>query len=107
MRSRKPEPPIATIGDLLRAGDKWAWVNCNNRLCMHRVAMPFAPFAIRWGLDAPAAPTFRKAFRCSRCGGKASTLTLASYSVLTHTTQAYPADRSVVENFTTCDTINS
>ena len=75
-RLRNPDAPIATFADLLRTGEKRAWVHCNNRQCARRVAMPFAPFAIRWGLDAPVVPAIRRAFLCSRYGDKTSTLSL-------------------------------
>ena len=78
---RAPAPPVATFGDLLRTGEKWAWLYCNTLDCGHRVALAFEPLAIRWGLDVPATTVIREKFRCSRCGQKTSTTTLPSIDV--------------------------
>ena len=92
---REPSPPIATFGDLLRCGEKWAWLHCNNRQCLRTVALPFAPFAIRWGLGAAATAVIRKYFRCSNCGDMTATLTMPSWGVGTETVQIFPIERGL------------
>jgi putative SOS response-associated peptidase YedK len=89
---REPPPPIATFGQLLHGPDKWLWVHCNNWGCLHRAAVPLAPFAIRWGFDAEVSPLIRKAFRCSRCGDKTTTLTTPSVSVGLGGIQPFPPE---------------
>ena len=78
---RVPAGPVATFGDLMDSGEKWAWLHCNNSRCHRTVALPFAPFAIRWGAEAPLTTAIRKKFRCSNCGNKTSTLTMPSLVV--------------------------
>jgi putative SOS response-associated peptidase YedK len=85
-------PPIATFGQLLRGSEKWLWVHCNNWRCHHRVALPLAPFAIRWGLDAEVTTTIRKAFRCSHCGDMTSTLSAPSVSLSSGGVQPFPRE---------------
>jgi putative SOS response-associated peptidase YedK len=87
---REPPPPIATFGQLLCGNPKWFWIHCNNWSCHQKAALPLAPFAIRWGWDAPAVPTIRQAFRCSVCGEKISTLTAPSVSTSAGGVQAFP-----------------
>lgn len=91
-RYREAPPPIATFGQLLAGSEKWMWVHCNNWSCHHSVALPLAPFAIRWGLDAPATTVIRKAFRCSRCGDTTSTLSAPSVCVSAGGVQAFPQE---------------
>jgi hypothetical protein len=88
---REPPPPIATFGQLLCRNPKWFWIHCNNRACRHKAALPLAPFAIRWGMDAPAVPTIRQAFRCSQCGDKTSTITAPGIGLGNEGFQAFPA----------------
>ena len=91
-RYRAPARPVATFGDLMGSGEKWAWLHCNNSDCHHTVALPFAPFAIRWSAEAPLTTTIRERFRCSHCGEMTSTLTMPSLDVLTGTFQSFPSD---------------
>lgn len=92
---REPPPPIATFRQLLRGTEKWFWVTCNNHQCLHSVAVPLAPLAIRWGLDAEATTIVRQTFRCSRCGDMTSTLTAPSVVVGTGGFQAFPPERGL------------
>jgi putative SOS response-associated peptidase YedK len=92
---REPAGPIATFRQLLTSGTSWAWLNCNGMNCTHRVALPFAPYAVRWGLDVAASTYIRRHFRCSRCGEMTSTLSTPSHVVATGTMQAFPADRGL------------
>jgi putative SOS response-associated peptidase YedK len=92
-RYREPPPRIATFGDLLAAPDKWAWAYCN--CCGHSVAMPFAPYAVRWGMQSEATTKTRRHFRCSKCGEKLSCLTLPSHVTTTGTTQTFPVERGL------------
>jgi putative SOS response-associated peptidase YedK len=45
----------------------WSWVVCTDFQCGHSRAIPFAPWAIRWGVDDVIAE-IRRNFRCSMCG---------------------------------------
>jgi putative SOS response-associated peptidase YedK len=92
-RYRKPPPPIATFEDLLKGDEKWTWINCS--CCRHRVALPFAPYAVRWGLGEPATTRIRRHFRCSRCGTIASTLTLPSVILGAGRFQSFPTDQAL------------
>jgi putative SOS response-associated peptidase YedK len=92
-RYREPPPPIATFEDLLKGDEKWTWINCS--CCRHRVALPFAPYAIRWGMRDEATTRTRRHFRCSRCGEKATTLTMPSHSVSLGEFQAFPVSRGL------------
>jgi putative SOS response-associated peptidase YedK len=94
-KHRAPAPPVATFGDLLRGGGKWAWLYCNSINCSHRVALAFGPFAIRRGLDTPATTIIRERFRCGRCGAKTSTLTLPSVVVKTGRLQKFPPEHAL------------
>ena len=92
-RYREQPPPIATFGDLMAASDKWAWAHCN--YCGHYVAIPFAPFAVRWGLQSEATTKTRRHFRCSKCGEKLSSLTMPSHVVGTGETQSFPVEHGL------------
>jgi hypothetical protein len=92
---REPQHPIATFAQLLVSGEKWLWVHCNNHLCHHSVAVPLVPFAIRWGMNVPAATVIREAFQCSRCGDKTSTITTPSVVAGTGGVQVYPLERGL------------
>ena len=59
------------------------------------VAMAFGPFAIRWGLQAPATTIIRKKFRCSRCGEKTSSLILPSNVVGHGGVQPFPPEHAL------------
>jgi putative SOS response-associated peptidase YedK len=89
---REAPPPVATFGQLLAGSEKWLWVHCNNLRCHHKVALPLAPFAIRWGLNAEVTSTIRKKFRCSHCGDMTSTLTAPSVSVSAGGVQTFPPE---------------
>lgn len=45
---------------------KWFWIRCVSPFCSHARAVPMAPWAIRWGKEAPA--KMRETFRCGSCG---------------------------------------
>ena len=90
-----PAGPVATFGDLMGSGDKWAWLHCNNPVCHHTVALPFAPFAIRWGVEAPLTTTVRRKFRCSHCGDMTSTLTMPSWDVYSGEFRTFPVQRAL------------
>lgn len=77
-RRNREQPPIATFGQLLKGDTKWFWLHCSTMGCGHRVALPLAPFAVRWGEKTPAVPIIRRSFRCSACGEKATVLSQSS-----------------------------
>ena len=97
-RDLAPVPPsprydnstVATIGDLLDSiGPNWTWAYCIDMTCGHRVAIPLAPFAIRWGLDA-STDLIRRNLICSHCGHKGAQIIRPSYNGLGGTDQ-FPA----------------
>ena len=72
----------ASFRDLVSNGDgRWAWLYCNTRGCGHHVALAFSPFAIRRGLEPPAAAVIRRNLLCSACGEKTTSLILPSVDV--------------------------
>ena len=94
-RCRAPAGPVATFGDLMGSGEKWAWLHCNSRDCHHSVALPFAPFAIRWGVEAPLTTTVRRKFRCSHCGEMTSTITMPSWNVYSGEFLTFPIQKGL------------
>lgn len=60
---------VLTIGDMLRYEVKWSWAHCDSNTCHHNEPVAHAPFAIRWGMDAPF-DMIRRNLRCSKCGHK-------------------------------------
>jgi hypothetical protein len=76
-RYKQPVGPIPTIGQLLseRHG-KWVRVWCKNPACGHYAAVPLAPFAIRWGMNA-SSDYIRKFLRCAECGAKGVSISLS------------------------------
>lgn len=69
-RTREPERPEATLGELLGDHDgKWVYVYCRHYLCGHRAAIGLACLAIRHGMDAPVSRA-RAGLRCKVCGRK-------------------------------------
>ena len=92
---RAPAPPVATFGDLLRAGNEWALLYCNTLNCGHRVALAFEPLAGRWGTNSPATTVIREKFRCSRCGQKTTTITLPSIDIRCGGLAKFPIGRTL------------
>lgn len=76
---------------------KWFWLACAEFTCGHLAAVPYAPFAIRWGLDAPL-DWLRKRARCSQCGHKGAVITLPSWSGESQGWAAFPASQAMGGN---------
>lgn len=94
-RYRAAAGPVATIGQLLREPrGRWAWVYCRNPACGHYRAMPLAPFAIRWGMDA-STDIIRERLRCAACGrlGVTMSLSRAAFPAPTATSGSLNAGR--------------
>lgn len=71
---RHPDGPAPTLGALqLGPHAKWVWLSCNNLHCSHRVAVPLAPFVIRWGADA-SSDRLRINTVCRVCGHRGASL---------------------------------
>src|SRR5579862_3888393 len=45
----------------------WAWLYCTDYRCGHGRAIPFQPWAIRWGTEG-LKDRIQRQFYCSRCG---------------------------------------
>ena len=84
-----------TLGDCLSsAHGKWVWVYCNVRACGHRAAVAYAPFAIRWGMDANTG-MIRRNFRCSRCGNLGALIYAPSWDVYTGGFKVFPPEKAL------------
>jgi putative SOS response-associated peptidase YedK len=95
-RKREVRGRDATFADLLNNGDgRWAWLYCNTMDCGHYAAIAFSPFAIRWGLEAPAAALIRRNLLCSVCGEKTTTLILPSIDVRAQGVTAFPPEHAL------------
>jgi hypothetical protein len=70
------EAPRPTL-EQLRRGTPWCWVVCEH--CMHRKAVAFVPFIIRWGPDA-SSDLLRQSARCTKCGRKGAALQHPSWA---------------------------
>jgi hypothetical protein len=68
-------PPIPTLGQLNRYEPHWVWWHCVR--CQRYVAVPLAPFIIRWGADA-SSDLLRRHPRCTRCGTRGGLIQMPS-----------------------------
>jgi hypothetical protein len=74
-RALKPAPPVPTLGELNRYEPHWVWWWCPK--CHREVAVPLAPFIIRWGANA-SSDLLRKNPRCTKCGQRGGLLQMPS-----------------------------
>jgi hypothetical protein len=88
-RQKSAAGPIATLGDLARHG---AWVTLTCHRCQHSVAIPLAPFRVRWGLEA-SSDTLRRNFRCTQCGTRSTGVTVSAPVNAETDGQAFPVER--------------
>jgi hypothetical protein len=66
LEDMKRDPPAPTLEEL-RRDCPWCWVVCER--CLHRKAVAFVPFIIRWGPGA-SSDILRRSARCEKCGAK-------------------------------------
>jgi putative SOS response-associated peptidase YedK len=86
---------LPTFSVCLSASEaKWTWVYCPVRNCGHKAAVAFAPFAIRWGMQASTSQ-IRRCFRCSRCGNLGALIYSPSWGCGTGTSQAFPPEEAL------------
>jgi hypothetical protein len=83
----------ATLGDLLSGPSKWLWINCHTETCRHYAPIAIAPYAIRWGMEAPST-VLTSRLRCSRCGGRRLTMTLPSWTGTSGGFESFPVERA-------------
>lgn len=81
---------VPTLGALQRGDQgKWLWLTCN--ACQNHVAIPIAPFAIRWGTNA-SSNLLRRRMRCSRCGTKSTSIAIPSWIDMQIGWQPFPVE---------------
>lgn len=80
-----------TLGQM-REGHCWLWVQCADWRCLHKVAMPLAPWIIRWGSDA-SSDVLRQCAKCGKCGHKRATLEHPSWGGSDVGFVPFPVDR--------------
>jgi len=67
----------------------WIWLNCTNYRCGHSRAVPFAPWAIRWG-NNELGDAIRQRFFCSMCGKRGAIFTMPGIEHETSLLQPFP-----------------
>ena len=92
-RPRALAPPqVPTLAELNRWEPHWLWWNCSG--CSRWVAVPLAPFVIRWGADA-SSDLLRKNPRCTKCGHRGGLLQVPSHHSLEMPYQPFPAEHAI------------
>ena len=66
---------VPTLGELHQQPG-WVWLHCAGQ-CAHYVALPLAPFVIRWGADV-SSNVLRRNARCTVCGHKGATIQIVT-----------------------------
>jgi hypothetical protein len=77
-----------TLSELNRCEPHWVWWNCGK--CRRWVAVPLAPFIIRWGTDA-SGDLLCKSLRCTKCGHRGGSFTVPSHCSLEVPSLRFPA----------------
>jgi putative SOS response-associated peptidase YedK len=72
----------------------WIWLHCTNYRCGHARAVPFAPWAIRWG-EENLGDIMRRNFYCSMCGRHGANFTHPGVEHGTLHVHAFPVDRFI------------
>ena len=67
----------SSLGGLLST-HRWLWIYCDGGNCDNRIAVPLAPFVIRWGPVARGSK-LADAFKCTVCGHKGGLLRAESW----------------------------
>ncbi len=102
--TRRPPPPIPTLGELNSAPPHWVWWYCD--ACGRSVAVPLAPFLIRWGPDA-SSDALRKNPRCTKCSHRGGTIRLPSHSSSQMAHSLFPVELGVAAQSSAGDRLRS